>query len=65
MKCWHCNTELEWCGDVDISEESENYAIETMLYCSKCDSETLVYLSKEKEKVDAKIKKANRTSRTK
>jgi len=50
MKCWHCNTELTWCNDYDIAEDSEGYALETLLVCQNCESETLVYLPKEKEK---------------
>jgi hypothetical protein len=55
MKCWHCNEELRWCCDYDIAEDSEGYAVETLLFCDNCESETLVYLPKEKEKdVDSK-----------
>jgi len=55
MKCWHCNTELTWMNDYDTTEDSDAYVLETLLYCSNCESETLVYLPKEKEKdVDSK-----------
>jgi len=29
MNCWHCNKELRWCNDYDITEESESYSVET------------------------------------
>ena len=49
MKCWHCNTELIWGGDIDIEEEDENYIMETNLSCPKCDSLIIVYLPKEEK----------------
>ena len=52
MNCWHCNTELRWMQDEDISEESEVYSFMTFLDCSKCGSLTEVYFPKEKEKDD-------------
>jgi len=52
MNCWHCNKELRWCNDYDITEESESYSVETFLFCDHCESETLVYLPKEKERDD-------------
>ena len=52
MKCWHCNMELTWCSDYDITEESEKYSVETLLNCPNCDSEVLVYLPNEKEQED-------------
>ena len=53
MKCWHCNTELIWGGDHDISEEDETYAMSTNLSCPQCESIVDVYLPKEGEKKDA------------
>ena len=48
MKCWHCNTELIWGGDHDISEEDSEYCVETNLSCPQCDSFVIVYLPKDK-----------------
>ena len=31
MNCWHCNSELIWGADHDISEENEEYVIVTNL----------------------------------
>ena len=47
MKCWHCNTELRWGGDIDLNEEDDGFIMETNLSCPKCNSEVLVYLPKE------------------
>lgn len=52
MKCWHCNTELIWGCDHDISEESESYSIMTNLHCPNCNSAVDVYLPKEKDDDD-------------
>jgi len=52
VNCYHCKKELIWSSDIDISHESENYAIESYLYCENCGSEHLVYLPKEEEKDD-------------
>ena len=49
MKCYNCNTELIWGGDIDIEEENENYIMETNLSCPKCDSLIIVYLPKEEK----------------
>ena len=44
MNCWHCNTELIWCGDHDIDEdEGMEYDIVTILNCPKCESYVEVY----------------------
>jgi hypothetical protein len=48
MNCWHCNTELIWGGDHDISEE-DGYSYEgivTNLSCPNpnCNSHVDVYL---------------------
>ena len=43
MLCWHCNTELIWGGDHDISAEDEEYQMITNLACPKCESMVLVY----------------------
>ena len=52
MNCWHCNTELRWMQDEDISEESEVFSFMTLLDCITCGSLTEVYFPKEKEKDD-------------
>lgn len=49
MNCWHCNTELRWMDDVDVSEESEDWSFMAILDCSKCGSLTEVYYPKEKD----------------
>ena len=51
MNCWHCNTQLIWGGDLDISGEEEEFCMVTNLSCPKCNSEVHVYLPKEKEDV--------------
>ena len=51
MNCWHCKTELIWCGDHDIEEE--DYAMVTNLSCPECESIVYVYYPKEKE--DARL----------
>jgi len=47
MKCYHCNTELIWGGDHDISEEDEAYHLVTNLTCPNCESFVEVYMTKE------------------
>jgi len=49
MNCWHCNTELIWGGDHDISEEDDTWLMVTNLHCPKCQSHVDVYLPKEEE----------------
>ena len=56
MKCWHCNSELIWGGDQDLSEDllEENivYDMVTYLTCSSCESAVEVYRKKQhKEKL--------------
>ena len=56
MKCWHCNAELIWGGDHDLSEDllEENivYDMVTYLTCSSCESAVEVYRKKQpKEKL--------------
>ena len=56
MKCWHCNSELIWGGDQDLSEDllEENivYDMVTYLTCSSCESTVEVYRKKKpKEKL--------------
>ena len=58
MRCWHCNTELIWGNDHDISDEDAEYSIETNLSSPKCESFYLVYYPKEKED-DKRTKKTN------
>tara|TARA_R110000822_G_scaffold5049_3_gene21929 strand:+ start:1135 stop:1305 length:171 start_codon:yes stop_codon:yes gene_type:complete len=43
MNCWHCNTELVLGSDYDISEEDEDYSLQTELSCPSCASEIIVY----------------------
>ena len=43
MNCWHCNTELIWGADHDITEESEDFDIVTNLYCPNCETHIEVY----------------------
>ena len=48
MKCWHCNTELIWGGDHDITPEendepAEEFDMVTNLSCPKCESYVEVY----------------------
>ena len=52
MNCWHCNKELRWMDDVDLSEEYDDWSFMTLLDCSTCGSLTEVYFPKEKEKDD-------------
>ena len=49
MNCWHCKTELIWGGDHDmeITDDPEEYIMETNLTCPKCKSLVMVYLAKE------------------
>ena len=51
MKCWHCNAELIWGGDQDLSEDllDENvvYDMVTYLTCSSCESAVEVYRKKQ------------------
>ena len=49
MNCWHCNTELIWGCDHDISHESENMAMVTNLHCPNCGCDVDVYLPKEND----------------
>ena len=49
MNCWHCNNQLIWGGDHDISEEEEEFCMVTNLSCPECNSEVHVYLPNEKE----------------
>ena len=49
MNCWHCNTELIWGGDHDISEENEEYLIVSNLSCPNCNCIVDVYFPKDKE----------------
>lgn len=45
MKCWHCNSELRWGGDQDLSDD-EFYSMVTNLTCDECETEVVVYLPK-------------------
>ena len=47
MKCWHCGEELTWGGDHDVSDENEDYQMETNLSCPACKSFYLVHLPKD------------------
>lgn len=48
MKCWYCNTELNWGGDHDCEDDSE-YLIETNLSCPQCNAFVMVYLPKDEK----------------
>lgn len=53
MKCWHCNANLIWGSDHDISDEDETYSMVTNLSCPECECIVDVYLPKfEGEKKD-------------
>lgn len=43
MNCWHCNTQLIWGGDHDISHEDSDYCMVTNLSCPNCGSVVDVY----------------------
>ena len=43
MNCWHCNTQLIWGGDHDISHEDTDYCMVTNLSCPNCSSVVYVY----------------------
>ena len=51
MKCWHCDSELIWESDQDLSEDllDENvvYDMVTYLTCSSCESAVEVYRKKQ------------------
>ena len=47
MKCWHCDTELIWGSDHDISHETENFSILTNLHCPNCECDVDVWYPKE------------------
>ena len=44
MNCWHCDTELIWGGDHDISDDNEDYQMVTNLSCPNCECLVEVYL---------------------
>jgi hypothetical protein len=50
MKCWHCNSELIWGSDNDLSEDLPEedivYDMVTYLTCSSCESSIEVYRKK-------------------
>jgi len=48
MKCWHCNSEVIWCGDHDFEDYMyEGKGIVTNMTCSKCPADYLIYLKDE------------------
>ena len=49
MNCWHCNTQLIWGGDHDISEEDDTWLMVTNLHCPNCQSHVDVYFPREQE----------------
>ena len=54
MKCYWCDTELIWGGDIDIDESMPTYpefSVMTNLSCSKCFSEVEI-LKKEMPSID-------------
>jgi len=50
MNCWHCNTELIWVADHDISEEEDNYSMVTNLSCPECKSVVDIHYPKKTNK---------------
>ena len=44
MNCWHCDTELIWGADHDISDDNEDYQMVTNLSCPNCECLVEVYL---------------------
>ena len=49
MKCYVCNSELIWGGDIDSTDIDDNNIIETTLTCSFCDATVVVFQPTEKE----------------
>ena len=49
MKCYVCNSELIWGGDLDAEDMDGNKLIETNLSCSRCDTYVIVYQPVEEE----------------
>jgi len=52
LNCWHCNKELIWGSDYDISDENDAYVMMTVLSCPKCNSLVEVYYPKEEYEND-------------
>jgi len=52
MNCWHCNKELIWGSDYDISDENDAYVMMTVLSCPKCNSLVEVYYPREEYEDD-------------
>jgi len=55
MKCWHCQTDLIWGGDHEISADNpiadpDEFSMVTNLSCPACNAYVEVYLPKELEK---------------
>ena len=57
MNCWHCNTELIWGSDHDISHEDDTYIMVTNLSCPECESIVDVYLPSESTFINLRRKK--------
>jgi len=55
MVCWHCDSDIIWSGDVDISHEDDTFAIETNLHCPACKSEYVIYYPKEEVKSNEEV----------
>jgi hypothetical protein len=49
LKCYVCNSELIWGGDIDSTDMDDNNIIETTLTCSFCDATVVVFQPTEKE----------------
>jgi len=49
LKCYVCNSELIWSGDIDSKDMDDNDIIETTLNCSFCDAIVVVFQPTEKE----------------
>jgi len=55
MKCWHCQTDLIWGADHEISADNpiadpDEFSMVTNLSCPACNAYVEVYLPKELEK---------------
>jgi len=50
MNCWHCNSELIWGGDHDLSKEDDDtHDMVTNLSCPKCGSNVYAYKAREEK----------------
>jgi len=47
LNCWHCNKELIWSSDYDVSDEEDYYTMRTCLHCPECGSDVDVWYPRE------------------